>query len=79
MGCKFVFMPRFERSVRQLKKRYRNVAADIEIGLAALEAAPAIGNVIPDDYAVRKLRIASRDMRRGKTGRKSRHETEDDL
>jgi mRNA-degrading endonuclease RelE of RelBE toxin-antitoxin system len=61
-------MPRFERAVKHLKKRYRNVTTDFETALEAIEVNPAIGLVIPDDYMVRKLRVASRDMRRGKSG-----------
>lgn len=68
MTSKFVFMPRFDRSVKQLKKRYRNILADIEIAVEQLLSNPQTGSVIPDDYAVRKLRIASRDMQRGKSG-----------
>ncbi len=68
MTSKFVFMPRFERSVKQLKKRYRRIADDLTQALESIEENPSIGNVIPDDYLVRKLRVASRDMQRGKSG-----------
>ena len=68
MTSKFVFMPRFERSVKQLKKRYRRIADDLTPVLESIEENPSIGTVIPDDYLVRKLRVASRDMQRGKSG-----------
>jgi mRNA-degrading endonuclease RelE of RelBE toxin-antitoxin system len=34
----------------------------------AIEANPTIGDVIPDDYSIRKLRVASSDMQKGKSG-----------
>lgn len=68
MTSKFVYMPLFERSIKHLKKRYPNIISDIEPTLETLETSPRIGSVIPKDYGVRKLRIASRDMRRGKSG-----------
>lgn len=68
MTCKLVFRPSFERSIKHLKKRYRNVAADLVVAFASIDADPTVGAVIPRDYAVRKLRVASRDMRRGKSG-----------
>ncbi|MBC7869340.1 MAG: type II toxin-antitoxin system RelE/ParE family toxin [Chitinophagaceae bacterium] len=68
MTCKFVFMPSLDQSIKQLKKRYRNISVDIEKALEAVEANPEIGAVIPDDYMVRKMRVASRDMQRGKQG-----------
>ena len=68
MISKFVYMPRFERAVKQLKKRYRNLIDDIEKILEIMEAEPTSGTVIPNDYAVRKIRVASRDMQRGKSG-----------
>ena len=68
MGCKFVFLPSFDRAVKHLKKQYRHITADLENALATVEQNPDVGSVIPRDYAVRKLRAASRDMRRGKSG-----------
>lgn len=68
MTCRFVFMPDFERAVKQLKKRFRNLANDLEKALDEIETNPSIGTVIPNDYQVRKLRVASRDMQRGKSG-----------
>ena len=66
--CKFVFLARFDRAVKQLKKQYRQIAADLETALESIEVNPEVGTVIPRDYSVRKLRVASRDMRRGKSG-----------
>ena len=61
-------MPRFERAVKRLKKRYHRITDDLSKSLEAIEENPAVGTVIPDDCLVRKLRIASKDMRRGKSG-----------
>jgi mRNA-degrading endonuclease RelE of RelBE toxin-antitoxin system len=61
-------MLRFERRVKQLKKRYRRIADDLTQALESIEENPSIGPVIPDDYLVQKLRVASRDMQRGKSG-----------
>lgn len=68
MTSKFVFTTQFERGIKQLKKHYRNIASDIELALESLESNPELGAIIPDDYQVRKLRVASRDMKRGKSG-----------
>ena len=68
MTSKFVYMPRFERAVKQLKKRYRNIIDDVEKVIESIESQPSTGTVIPNDYAVRKIRVASRDMQRGKSG-----------
>ena len=68
MTSKFVFMPRFERSVKQLKKQYRHITDDLTEALASIESDLSIGSVIPQDYMVRKLRVKSRDMQGGKSG-----------
>ena len=33
-----------------------------------IEANPSLGTVITNDYSIRKLRVGSRDMKRGKSG-----------
>ena len=65
---KFVFLPSFDRAVKRLKKQYRHITDDLIAALEAVESNPQIGSVIPRDYAVRKLRVSSRDLRRGKSG-----------
>lgn len=65
---KFVFLPGFDRAVKHLKKQYRNIVTDLESAFELIEADPEVGSVIPRDYAVRKLRVSSRDMQRGKSG-----------
>jgi mRNA-degrading endonuclease RelE of RelBE toxin-antitoxin system len=66
--CEFVFLPRFDRAVKQLKKQYRQVVDDLTIAFEHIEENPEAGAVIPRDYSVRKLRVSSRDMQRGKSG-----------
>jgi mRNA-degrading endonuclease RelE of RelBE toxin-antitoxin system len=66
--CKFVFLSRFDHAVKHLKKQYRQITLDMEAALESIEQNPEIGVVIPRDYSIRKLRVASRDMQRGKSG-----------
>ncbi|HEX2620392.1 MAG TPA: hypothetical protein VHL11_09600 [Phototrophicaceae bacterium] len=68
MTFKFVFMPRFDRSVKQLQKRFPHINADIAAALTLIEDNPQSGDVIPHDFNIRKLRVASKDMQRGKSG-----------
>lgn len=68
MTSRFVFTPRFERAIKHLKKHYRNIIKDVEDTLEIIEAHPYTGTVIPNDYAVRKIRASSRDLQRGKSG-----------
>ena len=66
--CKFVFLPQFDHAVKRLKRQYRQIIGDLEQAFETIEQNPETGTVIPRDYAVRKLRVASRDLRRGKSG-----------
>jgi mRNA-degrading endonuclease RelE of RelBE toxin-antitoxin system len=68
MTFRFYRTLRFDRSLRQLKKRYPHIAADLVAAFEAIETDSAIGVVIPKDYQIRKLRVSSSDMRRGKSG-----------
>jgi mRNA-degrading endonuclease RelE of RelBE toxin-antitoxin system len=68
MSFEFRFLERFNRSVKKLKKRFPQLAKDLEKEFERLEANPQMGVVIPDDYGIRKLRVASSDMQRGKSG-----------
>ena len=52
----------------RLKKRYPKVTSDLIKAFEDIEANPLVGVVIPEDYSIRKLRVASRDMQRGKSG-----------
>lgn len=68
MSFKIVLMPSFSRSVKYLKKRYRRVVEDVKVAVSEIEQNASIGTIIPDDFNVRKMRVASRDMQRGKSG-----------
>jgi mRNA-degrading endonuclease RelE of RelBE toxin-antitoxin system len=68
MRFKFAVTSRFDRSIRQLKKRYPKVTNDLLPIMASIEATPTVGVVIPNDYQIRKIRVPSSDMQRGKSG-----------
>ncbi len=68
MTSKFYLTPRFDRSIRKLKKRYSKISDDLVKTFTDLEDNPESGVVIPDDFMIRKLRVASADMKRGKSG-----------
>jgi mRNA-degrading endonuclease RelE of RelBE toxin-antitoxin system len=68
MTFKFAITPRFDRTLRRLKKRYPRIAGDLANALADIESNPTLGTVIPKDYQIRKARVASSDMKKGKRG-----------
>ena len=68
MSYEVVFSDSFQTSVKQLKKRYARVADDLKRAVHALQADPTIGNLIPDDYGARKLRLPNSSAQRGKSG-----------
>lgn len=68
MSFSFRITPRFDRTLRKLKKRFPKIAADLAPALEQIEANPQIGVVIPKDFSIRKLRVVSSDMQRGKSG-----------
>ena len=68
MSFKFQVTSRFERSIKRLKKRFPKITKDIAKAFEEIEANPEIGVIIPDDFNIRKLRLASTDMKRGKSG-----------
>ena len=65
---KFSRTARFDRSLHQLKKRYPHITVDLIPVFEILEASPETGTVIPRDYQIRKMRVSSSDMKRGKSG-----------
>ena len=65
---RFYLTPRFDRSVRRLKRRYPKINADLLKAFSEIEDRPEAGSVIPNDFLIRKLRVASSDMRHGKSG-----------
>lgn len=59
----------FEKAVRALAKKFRNIKRDLEIAVTALEQDPHIGVAIPGyEGAVWKLRVANTSAKRGKQG-----------
>ncbi|MEM9954001.1 MAG: type II toxin-antitoxin system RelE/ParE family toxin [Chloroflexota bacterium] len=68
MSFKFQVTKRFERSVKKLKKRYPKITKDIATAFEEIENNPEAGMIIPDDFGIRKIRVASTDMKRGKSG-----------
>lgn len=68
MTFRFYRTQRFERSVKKLKKHYPKITSDLVPAFQVIESNPQIGMIIPDDFAIRKLRVASSDMKRGKSG-----------
>lgn len=68
MTSEFHLTPRFDRTLRKLKKRYPKINTDLVSAFTRLEENPEAGVVIPDDFMIRKLRVASIDMQRGKSG-----------
>jgi mRNA-degrading endonuclease RelE of RelBE toxin-antitoxin system len=64
----FRITARFDRALRKLQKRFPGLKHDLADGLQKIELNPTVGSVIPGDYAIRKLRLLSRDMQRGKSG-----------
>lgn len=68
MNFRFSVTPRFERSLKKLTKRFPHLKTDLKKAFAEIETEPTTGNVIPDDFNIRKLRVSSTDMQRGKSG-----------
>jgi len=59
--------PRFQKDVKNLKKKYRHIASDLEEFNNVLDAKPFYGEEIPGlEGKVLKARLASSDMRKGK-------------
>ncbi|MFH1860701.1 MAG: type II toxin-antitoxin system RelE/ParE family toxin [bacterium] len=68
MQFRVCFSKSFKRSLRQLRKRYPQIQSDIESAIEALFLHPSLGVLIPHTPSVRKLRVPSSDMERGKRG-----------
>jgi mRNA-degrading endonuclease RelE of RelBE toxin-antitoxin system len=65
-----VFSEVFPRILKELRKKYRRIDADVDDFADILERGETPGDRLQgtDDYIVYKARIASRDMQRGKSG-----------
>lgn len=62
--------PEFYRNLRDLKKRYRNIRADIQNVLQDLEVGNFVGDRISgigEDYVMLKVRVKNRDIQKGKS------------
>ena len=68
MNYEIVLSDSFKVAIRRLKKRYRHVVDDLEIVVDVLQERPDLGEVIPGGHGVRKVRVANRDAKRGKSG-----------
>ncbi|MCX8103117.1 MAG: type II toxin-antitoxin system RelE/ParE family toxin [Candidatus Bipolaricaulota bacterium] len=55
-----------QQDVKHLKRQYRRADTELQAALESLESDPHHGAVIPSLSSVRKLKIASRDIRGGK-------------
>jgi mRNA-degrading endonuclease RelE of RelBE toxin-antitoxin system len=63
--------PEFQRNLRGLKKRYRNIRTDIEPVIKELEMGNFLGNQITglgETFVVYKVRIKNSDIKKGKSG-----------
>lgn len=65
-----IFLEEFLQEVKKLRKKYRQIEADIKDFADRLEAGETLGDRLQGlgDYIVYKARVASRDMQRGKSG-----------
>jgi len=66
MKFEVCFSEPFKRSLHRLVRKYRTVRADLEIAIELLLFYPDIGRVIPGTHSVRKLRVRSSDISKGK-------------
>lgn len=61
--------PTFNRNLRNLAKKYRNIRKDIQPIIEQLEQGEVLGDQIPNiGYPVFKLRVRNSDTQKGKSG-----------
>lgn len=64
-----VYLPdSFKRSLKRLVRRFPRVRADVTTAIEEILRLPTLGVVVPGSGGVRKLRIRSTDLKRGKSG-----------
>lgn len=68
MSYEIVLTQSIKDAIRRLKKRYRHVVDDLEVAVNALQEQPTLGVVVSGGHGVRKVRVANRDVSRGKSG-----------
>ena len=62
------FSPTFNRNIRTLAKKYRNIRDDVQPIIEQLEQGELPGDQIPGiGYAVFKLRVRNSDIQKGKS------------
>lgn len=65
----FTFSPKFQRQLRILAKKYRNIYTDIQPVLSQLQAGEFVGDQISGTgYIVMKIRVKNSDIQKGKSG-----------
>lgn len=63
------FSPKFQRQLRILAKKYRNIYTDIQPVLSQLQAGEFVGDQISGTgYIVMKVRVKNSDIKKGKSG-----------
>ncbi|MDX2096540.1 MAG: type II toxin-antitoxin system RelE/ParE family toxin [Leptolyngbyaceae cyanobacterium bins.59] len=63
-------LPNFQKNIRDLGKRYRNILADLQTVIQDLEAGNFVGDWIPgvaENYIVYKVRIKNSNIQKGKS------------
>lgn len=64
-----VYLPAsFKRSLKLLTRRFPHVREDVCAAIDEILRHPTLGVVVPGSEGVRKLRIRSTDLKRGKSG-----------
>lgn len=68
MNCSLYLSASFKRSIKLLKKRFPHIQGDISLALEEMARMPTLGVMIPGSGGVRKVRVRSSDLVRGKSG-----------
>ena len=69
MSYKVYLTETFQRSIKILKKKFRNAKGDIAGTIQMIEEDPTVGNPIPRwNKEIWKVRIAGSDVKKGKRG-----------
>ena len=69
MNYEIIPLPEFERQVKRLRRKYRHIKDDLRNLQNVLLANPQAGDAIPGLHnKVYKIRLASSDLERGKSG-----------
>jgi len=64
-----VFLSRsFKRSLKSLLKRFPHAKDDVSLALGEVVQTPTLGVMVPKSGGVRKVRVRSSDMPKGKSG-----------